>query len=84
MTSTTDVWRLNNRGDIPGNYVGSDEIIHGYLRTCQGEFVTIAFPGGIDPFLSGVTDDGDVVGGYTDAETGDELGFIGLHTNGKG
>jgi uncharacterized membrane protein len=61
MTFATDI---NSAGLISGAYVGVDARNHGYLRSIEGEFTTIDFPGANFTRTAGINDRGDAVGMY--------------------
>jgi uncharacterized membrane protein len=55
---------INSAGLISGAYVGFDGLNHGYLRSKEGEFTTIDFPGANFTRTVGINDHGDAVGTY--------------------
>lgn len=61
---------INSRGLIVGAYVGTDGRNHGYLRSKEGEFTTIDFPGAVFTRSAGINDQGDIVGMYRLATEG--------------
>ena len=69
---------INERGDIVGVYANSlNECyafqLHGFLLT-QGQFTAIDFPGAAFTQVLGISDDGEVVGQFTNPK-GDTHGF---------
>jgi uncharacterized membrane protein len=64
----TDAWRINDRGQILGAFPppsGPEEL----FVLSQGEFTTIALPGGqpVSSDIGGLNEQGDLVGTYCDA-----------------
>jgi len=60
---------LNNSGAITGLYLDSNFVLHGYLRTPDGNIVTIDPPGSVAAFSSGMNDLGTITGYYLDANS---------------
>jgi hypothetical protein len=65
---------INNGGAITGSYIDSKELIHGFLRSPRGEFITLDAPGassvaaaGYGTFPKRINDAGAITGHYTDA-----------------
>src|SRR5215469_14152374 len=65
---------INNRGSITGAYQSADTVLHGFIRTPEGKFITFQAPGadttpgsynGTNP--SSVNDLGAIAGSYYDA-----------------
>ena len=77
---TTPRW-INERGDIVGFFAYVNTVddcfapppLHGFLLR-QGEYVSIDFPGSISTELLAISDDGVIVGDYTD-KNGNRHGF---------
>lgn len=61
---------INNAGDITGFYNKTPTVVDAFLKTHNGHFSTIAFPGASMTEAFGVNDFGEVVGQYT-VGTGD-------------
>lgn len=57
----TEVWGINNLGDIVGRYKTPDNVSHGYMRK-KGVFTTIDYPGAAHTFLAKINTWGHVVG----------------------
>lgn len=55
---------LNNGGIAVGNYAGSDGIIRGYMRSAAGAITTIAKPGAVETFPSGINNGNRITGFY--------------------
>ena len=75
----TNAHAINNNGEIVGvcdNGSGS----HGFLNS-NGSFTYFDFPGGFNTVLFGINDNGQMVGTYTDAPSGNTHGFI--YSNGN-
>jgi probable HAF family extracellular repeat protein len=49
-----------------GSY-DDDTGTHGFFRDTDGTFTTLDFPGATGTGAGGINNDGDIVGGYTDA-----------------
>ena len=67
---------INARGDIVGDYVDSDGMLHGFVRLKSGEFITIDYPGAAGTYVAGINDRGDLAGAFVDPDTFEELGFF--------
>src|SRR5262249_11030170 len=63
----TFAFKINPSGDIVGQYLTADGVIHGYLLS-GGEFTTIDFPGATSSSAHANNAQGDIVGQY---DTGD-------------
>lgn len=61
MTIAIDI---NAHGVIVGRYVGTDGRNHGFLRSKEGEFTSIDFPGAVFTVAAGINGRGDIVGMY--------------------
>src|SRR5262249_40426656 len=60
---------INDRGNIVGHYrstAGGPQ--HGYLRTADGHFSTVDFPGAADNKGRGINRGGEIVGRYDNAD----------------
>jgi hypothetical protein len=64
--SVTGPFRINDRRQVVGIYVGADSAVHGFLRD-DGEFATIDVPGATATGVTGVNNRGQTVGFYVDA-----------------
>jgi uncharacterized membrane protein len=65
----TDADGISKTGEIVGLYYNSDGSSHGYLLQ-NGTFTTIDYPGGYSQnYLSGINDQGVIVGGYGEPMT---------------
>ncbi|HUN88103.1 MAG TPA: hypothetical protein VMU28_04905 [Terriglobales bacterium] len=58
---------LNNWGVITGNYIDSNYVLHGYLRSAKGDIVTVDPSGSTFTWSSGLNDLGVMTGYYLDA-----------------
>jgi hypothetical protein len=65
---------INNRGTVTGNYVDSNNVSHGFLRSPGGEFITLDAPGASSAagsfdgtFPSSINNGGAITGNYIDA-----------------
>jgi hypothetical protein len=58
---------LNDLGAIMGSYIDKNGVLHGYLRTPKGKFVTVDPTGSVFTWSSGMNDVGAVTGYYGDA-----------------
>jgi hypothetical protein len=56
---------INNAGAITGFYNKTATVVDAFLKTANGHFTTIAFPGASSTEAFGVNDSGEVVGQYT-------------------
>jgi len=73
---------INNRGTVTGNYIDSNNVSHGFLRSPGGEFITLNAPGASSvagsfdgTFPDSINDGGTITGHYTDAH-GAIRGFL--------
>jgi uncharacterized membrane protein len=57
----SEAFKINNHGDVVGNYAGDDGNIHGFLLT-KSTLTTLDFPGANDTYPWGINDRGTVVG----------------------
>jgi len=78
--TTTQVFGINERGDIVGSYVDASGTTHGF-SLINGRFATIDFPGSILTAARGINDGGTIVGGFTRAD--DPNGAHGFVLHGK-
>ncbi len=65
---------INNRGTLTGNYIDSNNVSHGFLRSPGGEFLTFDAPGASSTagtfdgtFPSGINSGGAITGNYIDS-----------------
>jgi hypothetical protein len=58
---------LNDRGEIAGSYVDSNNVQHGFLRTPDGASVTVDPPGSTVTQPESINNSGAIVGYYRDA-----------------
>jgi hypothetical protein len=58
----TAIARINKWNTIVGWYGDAQNIAHGFKRYSNGSFVNLDFPGGQGTFLSGLNDNGMIVG----------------------
>jgi uncharacterized membrane protein len=54
---------INASGDVVGRYVAGG-LTHGFLRTAEGSFATIDYPGALFTVAFGINSDGVIVGAY--------------------
>jgi hypothetical protein len=73
----TEVFSINNRGDIAGRYLVGD-IRHGFILRADGTLVTIDVPGAISTWVTAVSDNGNVAG-YYETTDGNYHGWYKLH-----
>jgi uncharacterized membrane protein len=74
----TEAWGINQDGIIVGTYIftdsgGTDHDL-GFVRSSDGTFTSILFPGAFGTDVLGINNNGDIVGAYTD-DQGDH-GFV--------
>jgi probable HAF family extracellular repeat protein len=70
----TEVWDVNNHGQVAGASVGGDGVLHGFVYS-NGSYTSITGPSGsLDSIAMSVSDTGTVVGSYSDASS--SRGFI--------
>ena len=72
--SGTNVFGIDSEGDLVGNYFDTAGKAHGFIRSPEGLYITVDFPGAITTTILGINDAGEIVGGYFDS-TGTH-GFI--------
>jgi hypothetical protein len=65
----------NDRGAITGNYIDSNNVSHGFLRSPEGEFITLDAPGASSAagsfdgtFPSGINNSGTITGNFIDSK----------------
>ena len=58
---------LNDLGAITGIYIGTDDNLHGYLRSPTGQFATFDGPGSLEMYFVNLNDWGSITGYYIDA-----------------
>lgn len=66
---------MNNHGAITGNYIDSNNVSHGFLRSPEGRLMTVDAPGASSAagtfdgtFPTGINDGGTVAGNYIDSK----------------
>jgi uncharacterized membrane protein len=62
-TNYSEAFKNNDRGDVVGQYIGSDGFIHGFLLR-KGVLTTLDFPTASDTYAYGINESGTVVGGW--------------------
>jgi hypothetical protein len=60
-TNLSEAFKINDRGDVVGNFIGDDGFAHGFLLSA-GVVTTLDFPGASDTYALGINDSGTVVG----------------------
>jgi uncharacterized membrane protein len=78
--TTTQVFGINERGDVVGSYVDTGGSTHGF-SLINGRFATIDFPGAILTAARGINDSGTIAGGFARAD--DPNGVHGFVRHGK-
>ena len=63
------VFGINNNNVAVGEYLGSDQVAHGFIKTPDGTVTTLDAPNGIATYASGINLAGTVVGYYQDSAT---------------
>lgn len=58
---------LNDLGAITGNYIDTNYVLHGYLRSPNGNITTFDPAGSVSTWSSGLNDSGKITGYYLDA-----------------
>ncbi len=61
----TQAWGVNPRGEVVG-YYSMNATLSGFLKRGD-ELTTIAYPDAADSYVLGISADGDIVGGFSDA-----------------
>ena len=64
---STAAFGINNRGDVVGRYVDSEDVVHGFLLR-HGRFTTIDVPGSVLTVARGIDDLGRIVGFYAGSD----------------
>ena len=59
---------LNDWGAITGNYIDANYVLHGYLRSPNGNIVTVDPSGSVYTWSSGISDSGSITGYYIAAD----------------
>lgn len=59
---------LNDWGAITGNYIDANDVLHGYLRSPNGNIVTVDPSGSVYTWSSGINDSGSITGYYIAAD----------------
>jgi len=54
-------------GALTGIYIGTDDNLHGYLRSPAGQFTTFDGPGSLEMYYVNLNDWGSITGYYIDA-----------------
>lgn len=65
FTSCRDI---NSSGEIVGRYLSAENRSHGFLRSEDGDYVTIDFPGSVSGISTGINRQGDIVGYYRNSD----------------
>jgi hypothetical protein len=63
---STDTYSIGSDATIVGDYIGDDDVYHGFLRTKKGTIVVIDAPDAVDTFASDINDNDTAVGTYID------------------
>jgi uncharacterized membrane protein len=71
---STDTFSIGNDASIVGDYIGNDDVYHGFVRAKNGEIAVLDAPGAVDTFASDINDGGTIAGSYED-DDGDH-GYI--------
>lgn len=66
-TNSSEAFKINNRGDVAGFFVGNDGFAHGFLLS-KGVLTTLDFPGASDTNAFGINKAGTVVGQWDVAD----------------
>lgn len=60
-TNFSEAFKINDRGDVVGQFIGNDGFTHGFLLS-KGVLTTLDFPGASDTLALGINESGTVVG----------------------
>lgn len=60
-TNYSEAFKINDHGDVVGEYIGDDGFVHGFLRS-KGKLTTLNFPGASDTYAIGINNSDTVVG----------------------
>ena len=75
-SNLTQAWDINPQAEIVGYFRNATTSkVHGFLRSRNGEFSAIDFPGATKTQAFGINPSGEVVGAYVDS-TGKTHGFL--------
>ena len=66
---------MNNEGSLVSTYTDGENHSHGLLRSRDGKFTTVDYPGSIYSELLGIDDQGTIAGAYVDS-SGNNHGFL--------
>ena len=61
-TNYSEAFKINDRGDSVGRYIGDDGVLHGYLLSSKGVLTTLDFPTASETYANGINESGAVVG----------------------
>jgi len=67
--SATNAYGINALGQIVGAYVGTDGLVHGFVREPEGTFTTIDAPGAFATSATDINEQGQIVGFYFDGSS---------------
>ncbi|HEX3430481.1 MAG TPA: hypothetical protein VHT03_06300 [Rhizomicrobium sp.] len=59
---STDTFSIGSDASIVGDYIGSDDMYHGFVRSKDGTILVIDAPNAVETFASDINDSGAVVG----------------------
>jgi uncharacterized membrane protein len=58
----SEAFKINDRGDVVGNFYGYDGFHHGFLLSKEGVLTTLDFPGASETYAYGINESGTVAG----------------------
>jgi uncharacterized membrane protein len=61
-TNYSEAFKINDRGDSVGRYIGDDGFVHGYLLSKKGVLTTLDFQTAGETYANGIDESGTVVG----------------------
>ena len=61
-TNYSEAFKINDRGDSVGRYIGDDGVVHGFLLSKKGVLTTLDFPTASETYANGIDESGTVVG----------------------
>ena len=61
-TNYSEAFKINDRGDSVGRYIGNDGVLHGFLLRKKGVLTTLDFPTASETYANGINENGAVVG----------------------